>query len=289
MNTPLAHVLNGREIAHKYANKLAAEVLELKKKGVQLTLASVQAGDPNEIAHYARSIGTLTARLGIGFSQKIFPESISAYVLLEEIAKLNKDPKITGILVFSPLPHSLTGSHIINAVDSSKDVEGRNVLIPSKVDFDRFVAPPTALAAMTLILETQTELTGKEALVIGRSDVVGRPVSMLLLAHDATVTICHSKTKDLAGHVHRSDIVVAAAGRPEFIKGEWVKTGAVVIDVGDNTVEGHTVGDVEFETAKRKAAFISPVPGGVGPLTNVMLMKNLLNLYRLRETANGNY
>ena len=171
----------------------------------------------------------------------------------------------------------------MNAIDILKDAEGRRLLH----GLAERVISPTAAAAIALVEETGVEVSGKEAVVIGRSDVVGKPAAILLIEKGATVTVCNSKTKDLRKFVENADILIATAGKPELIKGEWIKPGAVVVDVGENIVNGRLVGDVEFETAKSRAAYLSPVPGGVGPLTNVMLIKNLITLQQLRENRHG--
>ena len=199
--------------------------------------------------------------------------------MVKQIAKLNADPEVTGILLFSPLPPAFDSASLMNAVEISKDVEGRRVLQGS----GNRVAPPTALACMALIEEISPDLEGKEAVVVGRSDVVGKPVALLLIDKRATVTVCNSKTKNLEERVRRADILVATAGKPNPSKGAWIKPGAIVIDVGETVVDGRLVGDVEFETAKEVAGYLTPVPGGVGPVTNVMLVKNLLSLHQWKE------
>ena len=205
---------------------------------------------------------------------------------MKEITKLNTDPAITGIMIFAPLPKHLNSASVTNAVAVSKDVEGRRIL--QGTGSDR-VASPTALACLALIDEVNEDLEGKEAVIVGRSDVVGKPAALLLIDKRATVTVCNSKTKNLQKHIERADIVIATAGKAELIKGSWIKPGATVIDVGENLVNEKLVGDVEFAAAKERAGYLTPVPGGVGPLTNVMLVKNLLTLHKLKEAFNGNH
>jgi 5,10-methylene-tetrahydrofolate dehydrogenase/methenyl tetrahydrofolate cyclohydrolase len=280
-----SHVLSGVVIAQKQLGILSKAAAELHKKGQALTLGAVQVGESKDTLLYARSLENLLKKLGIGFVHKVFPKDILEQDLCRQILKLNADPELTGIMVFAPLPASINPVMILNAIDLLKDVEGRRVLHGMG---DR-VLSPTASAVLALLEETQVEIAGKEAVVVGHSDVVGKPIAILLLDKMATVTVCHAKTRHLREHVERAEIVVAAAGKPHLIKGEWIKPGAIVIDVGENVVDGKLVGDVEFEAAKARASFISPVPGGVGPVTNVMLVKNLLTLQKMRDAINGNH
>lgn len=283
--TKHAHVLNGRLIAEKALQEAAKVVAHLRKTGQILALGTVQVGDSKDVLLYARSVQSLLEKLKIDYVPKIFPANISERDLTRQILKLNADPEVTGIMVFSPLPAHINAVSILNAIDLLKDIEGRRVLHGIG---DR-VLSPTASAVLALLKETDIEIEGKEAVVVGHSDVVGKPIAILLLDKLATVTVCHAGTRDLRGHVERADILVAAAGKPHLIHGAWIKPGAVVIDVGENVVNGKLVGDVEFEIASQKASYISPVPGGVGPVTNVMLIKNLITLHKLRELSNGNH
>ena len=241
-----------------------------------MTLATVQVGEAEDAELYAKAIGRLTGKLGVSHLMKRFAGAISPAEFRREMGVLNADSRLTGIMLLEPLPAHLNSGEISCAVDFFKDVEGRRAFL----NFGSGVMPPTACAAMALIEETGCRIEGREAVVIGRSAMVGKPAAMLLLERHATVTICHSRTQDLAAHVKRAAIVVVSVGRPHLVKGEWIRPGAVVIDVGENVVDGKLIGDVEFEAAKGRAAFISPVPGGVGPLTNVMLMKNLVAIHR---------
>ena len=278
------NVLNGREIAEKYLNAVSRHIVKLKKDGKHLTLATFQVGQSKDTALYAKALDCLLQKLGIKHIPSISPEKISETALFNKVAELNVDAEITGIMIFSPLPGAVNAAHILNAIDILKDIEGRRAL----TGFSDRVVSPTANAVLALLEETGVDIAGKEAVVIGHSDVVGKPTAILLLDKMATVTVCHVKTKNLKAHVERADILVAAAGKAHLVKGEWIKPGAVVIDVGENVLDGKIVGDVEFESAKERAAFISPVPGGVGPVTNVMLVKNLLQLQKMKEGVNGN-
>jgi len=199
----------------------------------------------------------------------------------------NDDPLIHGIFVHQPVPPQIDAQRISSLIDPRKDVEGIHPQNSARRFFAKArIGSCTALAVMELIESTGVDLTGKEAVVVGHSEIVGRPVSMLLLDKLATTTICHVETDKagrLAEHVRRADVLVVAVGRPRFIKGGWIKPGAIVIDVGINVVGGHVVGDVEFAQAKERAAFISPVPGGVGPVTVMMVMKNTIEAFKLQQ------
>ncbi len=275
MKSQASVILDGREIAKKWLDALLSEIESLDIAG-KLCLASVRVGESKEAALYSKAIETLLKKIGVAYEACVFPEKISERELIYEIEKLNHNAHLTGILIFSPLPGHLKEEKILDAVFASKDVEGRRFL-PGLTD--RAVAP-TAQAAVALVEEAGVLLDGKEAVVIGRSLVVGKPAALLLLEKNATVTICHSRTKDLKSHVQRADILIASAGKPHLVRGEWIKPGAIVVDVGVNVVDGKVIGDVEYEAAKERAGFITPATGGVGPLTNVMLVKNLLTLWK---------
>ncbi len=279
-----AHILNGKEIAAKRFEKLSKELSEIRRSGAELGLTTIQVGQAQNTTLYAKAIRNLLGKLQILHNALNFPQAIQEKELRGEIFKINKDPHATGIMIFAPLPRHIALESVLRAVDVLKDVEGRRMSLSSKSK----VMPPTAMAAVALFEETGIDATGKEALVIGRSDVVGKPVALLMLEKNATVTIAHSKTVDLKQHVERADIVIAAVGKPGLVKGEWVKPGAVVIDVGENVVKGQLIGDVEFEKAKELEPFISPVPGGGGPVTNLMMIQNLISLYKLQALHHGN-
>ena len=274
-----ATILNGKEIAKKLLARISKDVSEIHAKNKALALSTIRVGENRDALIYASAIENLFKKLNIRYVPHAFPEKVSESELIKQIVKLNADPEVTGIMLFSPLPPLLNSTSLMNAVEVSKDVEGRRVLQGS----GNRVAPPTALACMALIEAVSPDLEGKEAVVVRRSDVVGKPVALLLIDKRATVTVCNSKTKNLEERVRRADILIATAGKPNLIKGAWIKPGAIVIDVGENIVDGKPVGDVEFETAKEVAGYLTPVPGGVGPVTNAMLVKNLLSLHQWKE------
>ena len=275
-----ARILYGKELRQRIVEDLAEGIAASRR--ARMTLATLQAGESPDIDQYARAIADLAATIGAQVRPVRMPAEVGEKEFFAAIRSLNEDPAVTGLLVFSPLPAHLSKEMVSLAVRRSKDVEARMGLIQLDQDIREVVAPPTALAAV-LMAELAGPVAGKEAVVIGRSDVVGKPAALLLLARSATVTVCHSKTRNLESHVRRADILIASAGRAGLVKGDWIKPGATVVDVGTNFVNGKTVGDVEFETAAARAGAIAPVPGGVGPVTNAILMQNLYYLYQYQE------
>ena len=281
-----ATILNGKAIADQYLHEIRRDLAAIRKSGHHgLTLATLRVGHYKESLIYEKYLGTLFRRLGVGIrhTPHSCPENSSEKKVVAAVRALSRDPHVTGIMVFSPLPDRIKHANVFENLDRLKDVEGRTFL---KSHFGVF--SPTANAAMALIDRTGMALAGKEAVVIGHSDIVGKPMATLLMDRHATVTVCHKQTRDLRAHVARADLVVTAVGKPNLIPGNWIKKGATVIDVGESVVRGKVVGDVEFGRAKKRAAYLSPVPGGVGPLTNVMLIKNLILLYQLQKARNGN-
>jgi methylenetetrahydrofolate dehydrogenase (NADP+) / methenyltetrahydrofolate cyclohydrolase len=278
-------ILNGSEIAKKYLEEASKEILKLNKAAgkKRLTLGTIQIGETKDIALYSNYLSKLFSKLEIGLHPLKFLGSETNGEMLPKISKLIASDSVTAVMVFSPLPKKDIAEFIFLNLPANKDVEGRTFL---KSHFGVF--SPTALSVLTLLESTGCDFVGKEAVVIGHSDLVGKPTAVLLADKMATVAICHKETRDLKEHVRRADIIVAAAGKPHLVKGEWIKPGAIVIDVGENVVDGKIVGDVEFEAAKDRASFITPVPGGVGPVTNVMLIKNLIRLHEIQEKKNGN-
>lgn len=278
-----ARILDGKKISAEIRASVKEETARLKERGVVPGLAVVLVGDNPASKVYVgqKEKGCLEA----GFASFLhrLPETTSQKDLLDLIAKLNGDPLVHGILVQLPLPDQIDEEKVIAAIKPEKDVDGF-----SPVNMGRLMAgmaaiePCTPKGIMRLLEASGIELTGKEAVVIGRSNIVGKPVALMLLAKSATVTVCHSRTKDLAEHTKRADILVAAVGRPKFVTEDMVKDGVVVIDVGINRLEEGLVGDVDFEGVSEKASWITPVPGGVGPMTIAMLLENTLEQAKLR-------
>jgi len=213
--------------------------------------------------------------------------SVSEQDLIQKIIQFNSDESVTGIILQSPLPDCFDIIKITSFISSDKDVEGISPENKGKLLLNAYkVVPPTASAAMELINLCDTDLYGKEAVIIGHSAIVGKPLAMLLLDKLATVTVCHIATSDkgnLIEHTRRAELLVVAVGRPEFVKGDWIKEGAIIIDIGINRVDGKIAGDVDFDAASKVASFITPVPGGVGPLTTTMLMRNCVELFQKQK------
>ncbi len=272
-----AQIIDGAAVAKEIRDGLRAEVSRLQEeKGLTPGLAVVIVGDDPASRVYVNSKKKACADIGVYSEEHALPAETSQEELLALIAKLNQDPKIHGILVQLPLPDHLDEKAVLYAIDPKKDVDGFHPVNVGKMMIgEPCFLPCTPHGVIELIRRTGIELKGKNAVVVGRSNIVGKPAAMLLLAENATVTICHSRTKDLPGECRKADVLVVGVGKAEMVKGDWVKPGAVVIDVGVNRGEGKKLyGDVEFEKAKEVAGYITPVPGGVGPMTIAMLMKN---------------
>lgn len=272
----MAQVIDGKAIAAKIRAELKASVAELKTKGIVPGLAVVLVGEDPASKVYVSMKEKACADVGIFSAEHKLSVETSEKELLELIASLNADPKIHGILVQLPLPKQIDTEKLLEAISPDKDVDGfhpYNVgrLMVGKPTFQ----PCTPYGVMVMLKEIGLDLTGKNVVVVGRSNIVGKPVAMMCLQQHATVTVCHSRTKNLAEVVKGADVVIAAVGVPEMIKGAWIKEGAVVIDVGVNRVgDKKLVGDVEYAAAAERASAITPVPGGVGPMTITMLLYN---------------
>jgi methylenetetrahydrofolate dehydrogenase (NADP+)/methenyltetrahydrofolate cyclohydrolase len=279
-----ATVLDGKAVAARIRGEIAEATAKLRGDGIEPGLAVVLVGDDPASQIYVRNKTTACAQAGIRTFDHRLPAATPEAELLTLIAALNADPAVDGILVQLPLPAGLDSRRVLFAVDPRKDVDG---IHPENVGrlllgAPRFVAC-TPFGVMKLIEEAKLPLPGTNAVVVGRSNMVGKPMAALLLNANATVTLCHSQTRDLAAVVGRSDLVVAAVGRTEMIRGEWIKPGAVVIDVGINRgADGKLRGDVEYAGAVARASAITPVPGGVGPMTIAMLLANTVSAARLR-------
>ena len=271
-----AKVISGKEVAKDIREELKVEVAELKEKGVIPGLSVILVGDDPASQSQVKGKAQGCEEVGIK-SEVILKEStITQEELLNEIERLNQDTTVHGILVQLPLPKHIDEDAVINAINPLKDVDGFHPITVGRmmIGQDAYL-PCTPHGIIELIKRTGTDLTGKHAVVIGRSNIVGKPVSILLLKENATVTITHSKTKNLKEVTKQADIIIAAMGRAQVITKDYVADGAIVIDVGVNRIEsGKLVGDVDFEQVSEVASFITPVPGGVGPMTITMLLKN---------------
>ena len=276
----MGSIIDGNKIAQDIRNEVRQKALELKEqKGITPGLAVVLIGEDPASKVYVGRKAKACAEVGFLSREYKLPADTGEDKLLSLIDALNKDPLIHGILVQLPLPKNISTDKIIAAIDPHKDVDGFHPYnVGGLVTGSPLFVPCTPRGIMELIARTGIDLKGNEAVVVGRSNIVGKPMAMLLLAEHATVTICHSRTKDLPAVTRRADILIAAVGKPHMIHAEMVKEGAVVIDVGVNRLEnGKLAGDVAFDEVAPKASFITPVPGGVGPMTIAMLMKNTLD------------
>lgn len=274
----MAILLDGKVLAARKEAALKERVAALALRGVHPGLTVLLVGDDPASQVYVRNKERACGRVGIASQVLRLPAETSEGDLLARLDELNHDPAVHGILVQLPVPKHIDEARVIEAIDRRKDVDGFH---PENVGrlvagLDAFV-PCTPAGVMEMLRAWNVPIEGRRAVVVGRSEIVGKPMALLLLAAHATVTICHSRTRDLAGEVARADIVVAAVGRPRMIRGEWIREGAAVVDVGMNRLpDGKLCGDVDFEGASTRAGWISPVPGGVGLMTVTMLLENTL-------------
>ena len=274
----VAQRIDGKAFAAGLRAKIAGQVAALKAEhGITPGLAVVLVGDDPASQVYVASKGKQTVAAGMNSYEHRLPADAGQAELLALIGRLNADPEVHGILVQLPLPAHIDETEIINAIAVKKDVDGFTVANAGRLATgQRAMVPCTPLGCLMLLRDHLGDLSGKSAVVIGRSNIVGKPMAQLLLADSATVTVAHSRTQDLPAVVRGADIVVAAVGRPEMIKGDWIKPGATVIDVGINRTDKGLVGDVDYASAEGVAGAITPVPGGVGPMTIACLLANTL-------------
>jgi methylenetetrahydrofolate dehydrogenase (NADP+) / methenyltetrahydrofolate cyclohydrolase len=284
-----ARIIDGKRIAAEVREKVRQRVLRLREMtGKVPGLAVILVGDDPASAAYVRSKTKACREAGILSRQLTPPGDVSQSDLLCIVKELNCDPEIHGILVQLPLPKHLDERAVLESVDTAKDVDGFTLTSIGRLIANQPLFVPCTPAGILELLDwEEIAIPGRRAVVVGRSEIVGKPTSLLLLHRHATVTICHSRTIDLAAETRRADILVAAVGRPRMITGEMIKPGAVVIDVGINRIGDKLVGDVDFESAAQIASAITPVPGGVGPMTVAMLLKNTLRAFEFSPTAVG--
>ncbi|HEX5060003.1 MAG TPA: bifunctional methylenetetrahydrofolate dehydrogenase/methenyltetrahydrofolate cyclohydrolase FolD [Kofleriaceae bacterium] len=280
-----ANLIDGKAVAAKLRGEVATAAAALTARGIQPTLAVVLVGEDPASAVYVRSKTKAAREAGVEPRDHKLPATTSQAELLALVHQLNADPNVDGILVQMPLPSQIDSDVIIRAIDPAKDVDGLTAtslgyLAQGKPVF----VPCTPKGCMRLLREANVDPAGMRAVVLGRSLLVGKPISLLLQNANATVTMCHSRTRDLADEVRRADIVVAAIGKPEMVKGDWIRDGAVVLDVGINRLPtGKLVGDVDFAAAAERARAITPVPGGVGPMTIACLLENTVEAAKRRR------
>ncbi len=281
-----ARILDGKAIAAEVTEALRVKVAGMARKP---GLAVVLVGDDPASAVYVRNKSRTAERIGLAHWQITMPAQTTEAEILVEVRRLAADPAVDGILVQFPVPAHIERLRVVDNLPADKDVDGLHVINAGRLMQKRegFV-PCTPAGCMELLARTGMNLRGAEAVVVGRSDLVGRPIARLLEHADCTVTVTHSRTRDLAGHIARADIVVAAVGVPGMVKGAWIKPGAVVLDVGINRLpDGTLTGDVEFAPAAERAGWITPVPGGVGPMTIAMLMANTVKSAERRDATAG--
>ncbi len=281
-----AQLIDGKVLSASVKEKLRMQAEELRAAGVTPGLAVILVGEDPASQIYVRNKEKACGQVGIRSTVLRLPETTTQQELEDLIRRFNEDENVDGILVQVPLPRHMDEAAALSMIRPEKDVDGFHVVNMGRLfsGQDTIVAC-TPKGVMEMIHSTGVLVSGKEAVVVGRSNNVGKPIAMLLLQENATVTMCHSRTKDLAAHTKRADILVAAVGRPRFITGDMVKPGALVIDVGINRVDQKVVGDVDFDSASDVAGYISPVPGGVGLMTVAMLMANTLQIAKSRMSA----
>jgi len=287
MTAKKRNLLKGKPLADRILEQVADEVAALKQeKQIFPGLLTIEVGADPASRYYLENQRRTAEKVGIKYESRQLDEKISREEMLQVIDEINNDPEVHGLIINLPLPAHLDTSEIQWSISCAKDVEGVTPQNMGKLFLGtEGLKPCTALAIVELIKSTGVDIRGQEVTVIGRSNIVGKPVSILLLGESGTITTCHSFTSKaglLEEHVRNASILVAAIGVPEFVKGEWVKENAIVIDAGINSVDGKMVGDVEFEAAKEKASYITPVPGGVGMVTTALLMRNTIDAVKMQ-------
>lgn len=270
-------ILNGKEVAAFHREKLQQQVALLRDKNIIPELALVLVGEDPAAVMYAASLQKAAQQIGITGRLYQFPDMVTETMLCTAIQRLNNDPIVYGIIVFMPLPEHISAHRITNAIKPEKDVDGLTETSMARLFMGKpLFVPCTPKAVMAMLAYYQIPLEGKEVAIIGRSNVVGKPLSQLCLQAHATVTICHSHTRNLEKIVRRADVVIAAVGKAEFITADMIKPGSVVLDVGINRKHNQVVGDVDFASVSQVAGAITPVPGGIGAVTTIMMLENIL-------------
>lgn len=282
-------LLEGKIIAEALKKSIKAEIESLKAKhGRSPKLLALQIGENHSSEVYVKAQKKLSETLGIDYELMILPEKTSQADAEKLLGRLNPDKGITAIILQLPVPRGIDPKRLVNIISPEKDAEGMHPYNLGRIVSGKYkVGPCTPLAVMELLASTKVNLYGKEAVVVGHSEIVGKPLALMLLDKFVTTTVCHIATGErgvLADHVRRAEILVVAVGKAGLVKGDWIRPGAIVIDVGINKSGDKIIGDVEFDTAQANASFITPVPGGVGPLTTTMLMRNVLELFKASLT-----
>ncbi len=287
----MAVLIDGKALAKKIREQLKEECNELKTNKIIPKLAVIMVGDNSASKVYVRNKSRACEEIGIEYEEYLLDENIKQEELIKLIQKLNEDKSVNGILLQSPIPGHLNINQAFKAITYRKDVDGFTPSSVGKLSIgeDTFISC-TPYGVIKMFEEYDIDLTGKDVVIVGRSNIVGKPLIQCCLNKNATVTVCHSKTKNLTEHTKRADVLIAAIGKPKFITQDMVKKGAIVIDVGINrTEEGKLVGDVDFENVEKIASYITPVPGGVGPMTVAMLMNNVIKATKEQYNINTKF
>lgn len=274
----MSEIINGKELSKKIKKELKEKVKELKEKGINPKLAVIMVGDDAGSQVYVRNKSKACEKVGIEFEEYLFDDKLQEKELLKLIEKLNLDDSVHGILLQSPVPKHIDINKAFRTISPDKDVDGFNPINVGNLSIgeDAFISC-TPYGIVKMLEEYNIETVGKKAVILGRSNIVGKPMVQCMLNKNSTVTVCHSKTQNIEEEVKKADIVIAAIGKPKFVKKDMVKDGAVVIDVGINRLEdGSICGDVDYDEVSKKASYITPVPGGVGPMTIAMLLSNVV-------------
>jgi len=280
-----ATIIDGKSIAAVIRDEVRAEVKNLRERGIIPKLAVILAGDDPASVLYARSKERACKNSGIEFELHKYPENVEEQVILDKLAELSSDPACHGIMVELPLPRHINKERVMRAVDPDKDVDGISPINRGRMFTHKDgLFPVTPQSCIEILKRQGISLERKDVCLIGRGDTVGKPLIFLLLNENATVTVCHTRTADLASHTLKADIIIAAAGKARLVTKEMVRPGAVVVDAGINDLDGKTVGDVDFEGVYEVASAITPVPGGVGSLTTALIQKNLLKAIKIQES-----
>jgi len=278
-----AQLLDGKKVAATIREEIKAEVAALRERGLAPKLSVILAGDDPASVVYARSKEKSCNNVGIDFELFTLPGTAKEEEVLALVDKLNKDDSVHGIMIELPLPKHIDKKKVLETLSPIKDVDGSHPINRGYIlSGGDGLFPATPQSCIELMLRSGVEIKGKNAVIVGRGETVGKPLVFMMLNQNATVTVCHTKTQDLPGQVAKGDIVVAAVGRAKMVKADWIKPGAIVVDAGINEIEGGICGDVDFENAKEVASLISPVPGGVGSLTTVLIQKNVLKAIKLQ-------
>lgn len=274
-------IIDGKEISSKIQDRIKAEI---KNCMIRPSVAVIQIGDNLASESYIKNKEKVCSSVGIYFRLYKFEEGTPELTIINKIKELNNDEYVNGIMIQLPIPPQYNEKRLLNSISNAKDVDGLTDINTGRfINEKKSLVPCTALAVMRILEYNEIEVEGKHVVIVGRSKLVGRPLSTLMLSKDATVTVCHSKTENLSEFTKMADIVVTACGVPNLIKEDMIKEGAVVIDVGINTVDDKLCGDVDFDKVSKKTSYITPVPGGVGPVTIAMLLENIQVCYNVKN------